>query len=181
MVEGEGALEEGVSGKGDEAEAVVGEAVGEIGDGELGPLEAARFDVFGEHAFGAIDGEEDVEAGAAFFAPVVEKVGAGHGDEEKRHGGDEEQALEQPPGGRDAGGERGNEVGGGEEADGLPAAALGADFQEDDGEDGEEADGEPDGGEKAGIEPVPEFGDHGSLLQRVWERAISRPMKRMPG
>ncbi len=55
MVDGQRALEEGVAGKGDQPEAIVRQLIGEVGQGELGPLEAVRLHVLGQHALGAID------------------------------------------------------------------------------------------------------------------------------
>ena len=70
----------------------------------------------------------------------------------------------------------------GKQSHGLRAAAVRPDFQEHDGANGQKADEKPDRSEKAGVEFIPEFGDHqGTLRQRVWAKTISKPRKRRPG
>ena len=96
VVERQGALQKGVAGKGDQAEPVVGKVIGEIGYGQLGAFDAVRFHVLGQHALGAIDGEENVEAAAVFFLPVEQKMGPRQGREEKARGGGEKNRLQQP-------------------------------------------------------------------------------------
>src|SRR5690606_9270047 len=62
VVAREGALEEGVAGEDDEAEAVAAPGLGHPGDGEAGALEPARRHVLGEHRDGDVEGEDEVEA-----------------------------------------------------------------------------------------------------------------------
>ena len=69
-----------VAGKGHKADAAAAMSLHEIQYREAGATEAVGPDIGCQHAFGAIDGEEDVEAVAVFLLPGVEQVRAGEGD-----------------------------------------------------------------------------------------------------
>ena len=114
--------------------------------------------------------------------PIEKKMRSRHGDEEKADGEDEEDGLEEPLERRDAAGQRGGQMRCGEQPHGVVAAAMGADFQQHEGDDRQQADQQPDRREKAGVEFIPKFGEHqGTLRQRVWARQISKPRKSRPG
>ena len=81
VVAGGWALEEGVAGEGDEADAVAVELIEEVSDAPFGLLEAVGFEVGGEHAVGGVEGDEDVEGALANGFPFVSPLGAGGGEE----------------------------------------------------------------------------------------------------
>ena len=90
MVEGKWALEEGGALERDDANAVALNFVKEVDDSEFSALKAVRFDILGEHAFGAIDGEEDIDAFGVDFFPGVAPLGAGEGEDSEGNGEGEE-------------------------------------------------------------------------------------------
>ena len=76
IVAGGGALKECISGESDEADAVAIEFVYQIADAPFGLLKAGGFEVLGEHAFGGVEGDENVESALSNGFPFIAPLGA---------------------------------------------------------------------------------------------------------
>ena len=85
---------------------------------------AVRLHVLGQHALGAIDGEEEVEPVAVLLRQSKKRCGRARATKSRPDGGDEENRFQQPLERGDAAGQRGDEMRGGEKPEGLVAPAA---------------------------------------------------------
>ncbi len=90
VVDGQRSLEEGVARKGHEADTVTREQTDEVLHGEFRAGEAVGREVGGEHALGNVDDHDEIESTPVDFEGLESQTRRGHGDEEKRHSGQEQ-------------------------------------------------------------------------------------------
>ena len=95
IVQGDRALEKGGSGKGDQTDLVPLEHVQKIADFPLGPFQAVGLDIFGQHAPGTVQGQNDAHPFAFDAFPGVAVLKAGQGDDDA-YKADEEQSVFAP-------------------------------------------------------------------------------------
>jgi len=93
-------------------------------DPEAGAFEAVRAEVFGQHAPGGIDGEEDVDAAAFDLAEFEAFLRSGSGDAEEKKREEPEETLGEAEARRVAGEKPGAEAGVNEQGEGGFAAFV---------------------------------------------------------
>jgi hypothetical protein len=94
VVESQGALEERIAGKGDEAYTARAPTPDEIENGQLGTLQAARIDIASQHAAGTIQNEDDIFAEAFLSNSLLTPLRAGEGKTDASDGDDQKDAFE---------------------------------------------------------------------------------------
>ena len=111
VVGGDGELYGGVAGKDDHPNAVLFQTVEEFVDRVFCPLKAVRFEIFGQHRVGDVDGEHHLDALALLFTQLRPELRAGCGEDQQRDGRREEDEFQLHAPRRNVGHEEGYRLG----------------------------------------------------------------------